>query len=342
MQLPGLLTRFTFWLLLGLLSTFFAEFLSGSAPDFLLTTFGYWGIFPIYWLHTVLIATLVIRKNRSFSLRSLYLASLLFGMYEAYITKVIWEPHWKPDGFHIANIAVVETLLLVLFWHSVFSFLLPLFIGEMLLTDSRHLSELLPQKWRSGLGKQKTNILFGLIASILFANAAASAEDALYLALINCFATTLAILVWRLFTRKKLYDLIDLLPRKWEAIVLAVLLLLVYLNFGFNLNRHVHPGIKGHIAVLMLYAVIILTTSFSIRKDKSTHIDKPQEHKIPANFFSMKNWFVFCISLISSSVLINLLPEIVQELLAGAMFVVYIVLGIFFLGKSIFELFSKN
>jgi len=36
MKKPSFITRVFFWLLLGLLSTFFAEVLSGSAPYFLL------------------------------------------------------------------------------------------------------------------------------------------------------------------------------------------------------------------------------------------------------------------------------------------------------------------
>lgn len=342
MQKPNFMTRVFFWLMLGLLSTFFAEFLSGSAPDFLLTAFGYWGIFPIYMLHTVLLASLILRKKRQFSLRSLYFASLLFGMYEAYITKVIWAPPWNPDGFHIANIALVETLLLVLFWHSVFSFLIPILIGETLLTDSRHLHALLPQKLQVRIGKQKTAILFGGIASILFAAAVTSIDDAISLTLLNCIAATLAILVWRFFTHKKQYDILDLLPRKWEVVVLAFLLLLVYLNFGFNLNRQVHPGFTGHLAVLALYAAIITFAIISVKTDK-TRDEKFQEKAAdPAAGFQMKNWFLFCGSLLISSIGINLLPEIVQELLSGMMFVVYIAAGIIFLALSIRDLGQKK
>ena len=58
--------------------------------------------------------------EKPFSLRTLYFVSLLFGMYEAYITKVLWSPPWNPGSLRIAGIALAETTLLVFFWHAVF------------------------------------------------------------------------------------------------------------------------------------------------------------------------------------------------------------------------------
>ena len=66
MNQPTKTLRFVFWILLGFLSTFFAEALSGASPDFFFKDFGYIGIFPIYALHSLLLAALVIRKDGRF------------------------------------------------------------------------------------------------------------------------------------------------------------------------------------------------------------------------------------------------------------------------------------
>jgi len=60
------------------------------------------------------------RHDRKFSLRSLYFTSMLFGMVETYITKVVWEPYWHPNIFMIANIAVFETIVVVFFAYGFF------------------------------------------------------------------------------------------------------------------------------------------------------------------------------------------------------------------------------
>jgi len=78
-----------FWVVLGILSTYFAEVLSGSQPFVFFIEFGYVGIIPLYALHTLVLSALAIRPKRPFSIRTLYLFSNLFGMYEAYITKVL-------------------------------------------------------------------------------------------------------------------------------------------------------------------------------------------------------------------------------------------------------------
>lgn len=344
MQKPGLLTRISFWLILGLLSTFFAETLSGSAPDFLLTSFGYLGIFPIYCLHTLLLASFVICKQHRFSLRSLFFASLLFGMYEAYITKVLWFPPWNPETPRIANVAVFETLLLVFFWHAIFSFIIPLFISEYLLAKSSRLHNALPEKWKERVSQPKMVILFGFIASILLGNSVPTAAEGIGITLINLFAVSAAILLWRLFTRKKSYDLVDLLPHKIELIILGVLLLVVYLNFGFTLNRQIHPGFIGHTAILAMYAGIIFLTLRSVRNDREkmpTELVQPTSFdSVPA--FQLKHWFLFCGTLLAGVILINLIPQEFQDLLAGFMFLLYSGLGVVFFFISLKNLLFKH
>ncbi len=342
MKKPSFITHVFFWMLLGLLSTFFAEVLSGSAPYFLLEWFGYYGIFPIYCLHTLLLASFTLSNSRPFTLRTLYFASLLFGMYEAYITKVLWSPPWQPDVFRVSGVAVAETILLVFFWHAVISFLVPLFIGENLLTTSLHLRPLLPVKWQERLLNLKFMALFGIIASILVGAAIPTAEEAFLIVFFDCLTVTGLMLVWRFFTRERDSDLIDLLPRGKELMGIGILLALDYVYFGLIMRPEALPDIGGHLTILILYIVIIFLLILSIRKDKQVEVNKISTNTPPALTFTFRHWFIFCSAFVIATFLINLLPQEIHELLVGVVIVANITCGLLFFFLSIRSLFRKE
>jgi len=337
---PG--TKVLFWILLGFLSTFFAEVLSGSQPTFLFQGFGYYGIFPIYALHSLLLAALVISRDKPFSLRTLYFTSLLFGMYEAYITKVLWEPSWNAEAFKIANVAVVETLLLVLFWHAVISFIIPLFWAEGLVSSSHHLTSILPKKWRTRLICFRGSVLVGVLGGIMVGNVLNSVSEALLVTLVDCLIISMMIALWKWFTRKRDYDLRDLLPRKVGLVILIILLVADYLTFGLGLRREVHPGVVGQIAVLALYTVFTMLIILSIRKDRhmSDELDLQPESD-PGNL-NFKHWLVFCVCLVAAAALVNFIPADFQSLLAGIVMITCVGLGIFFLIASVVSLIKKT
>ncbi len=68
----------------------------------------------------------------------MFLAGALFGMYEAYATGVLWAGWGDPPPILLSEVGVIETLVLVLFWHPVFAFIIPVILGEVALTrDAR-------------------------------------------------------------------------------------------------------------------------------------------------------------------------------------------------------------
>ena len=322
--------RSLFWILLGFLSTFFAEVLSGSAPDFFFKGFGYFGIFPIYFLHSLLLVALVIGRRKPFSLRTLYFAGLLFGMYEAYITKVLWEPLWNEEALKAANVAVFETLMLVPGWHALFSFILPLFWIEGLGLASNHLTGMLPGKWHNRLISYPAAVLMGLIGGVMSGRALGDPWKALFLILADCLIMTLMLVVWRLVTRSKRLDLADLLPQKYELLVLGILMVGDYLILSLTIRREVRPGIMGHLAVLLLYALIALLIYLSMRKDRlqgavetvsADNLDK----------YNFKHWLVFCLWLLASALFVNFLPEEIRELAVGVVILAVIGCGLWIL-----------
>lgn len=331
-----------FWILLGFLSTFFAESLSGSMPEFLLTPFGYFGTFPIYALHTLLIAALVISRRKLFSLRTLFFASLLFGMYEAYITKVLWQPPWNEDAVTIANVAVLEFLILVPNWYSLFSFFLPLFWAESLVLSSDHLTMLLPEKWHKRLISYPAAGLTGLIGGFISGNALGTAEGAFTLLLANCLVITLMLGLFKLITRRRHMDLVEILPRRFAVVVLCVLMVIDYLIFGFNLNRHVKPGLVGHVGILLLYIAIGLLIYFSMRKDQQLESVDIESEKTSIAKYTFKHWLVFCLSILVGTILINLLPQDFQDLVSYSFLIILTIIGTIILILSIRDLFRNK
>ena len=341
MRTPKLIHNIFFWIVLGFLSTFFAETFSGSSPDFLFKTFGYFGIIPIYLLHSVLLAALVMQRDKPYSLRTFYLASLLFGMYEAYITKVLWSPPWNPGSLRFSGIALAETTLLVFFWHSVFSFLLPLFWIESLAVPGPHLPGLLPEKWRARLIGKRGAILTGLTGGILAGSAIASPPQAFVILLADSLALSLLVFLFRRSNRETGDSLKDFLPRRGEVIALAVLLLVVYLLFGLFLRREVQPGLAGHAAVLVLYGVIIALMLSSMRKDRQLpdgNTTIPQQNA----GYTVRHWLVLCTSLTLSGTLVGFLPSNLRALLDGVVLLACTVTGMVLFVASLLSLFRKQ
>ena len=86
--------KYLFWLIMGALSTVLAEVVAGSSPFPFFDAWGILVVFPLYTLHILVLSYIVFRKCVP-TLKNLFLAGALFGLYEAYITKVLWTG-WQP------------------------------------------------------------------------------------------------------------------------------------------------------------------------------------------------------------------------------------------------------
>jgi len=338
---PSVFQKILFWLSLGFISTFFAEVLSGSAPYFLLEGFGYVGIIPIYLLHTLVLAGLALRKGQPFSLRTLYFISLLFGMYEAYITKVLWFPPWQPDAFRIAGVAVFETILLVLCWHAIFSFLIPLITAEQWMTSSNRVLRLFPFKWQRRLQSPIAPILLGVFGSIMLGSDIDSSLTALQIVLLNCTVMSVILLCWRWMIRKMDFALKNLLPSGRSLWFFVILLALNYLVMGTLLQTSNRPGAAGHLAVLVIYAWIGFLIWRSYEKDKQ--LPHPEEmDNNPVGRIKFHQWWIFCAALCISSVLVNSMPPTIEFFLATGAMLVMVLGGIAAFVVSTVDLFRKG
>jgi hypothetical protein len=120
-------------ILFGFLSMIFAEVFSGASPLWFLTTWGWFVTLPLYWAHALLLINLALRFERT-SLTQLYLWGIIFGLYEGWITKVIWAGYMGdvPAFGTFLGFAVGEFFVIALFWHAVFSFIIPIMIFQIM------------------------------------------------------------------------------------------------------------------------------------------------------------------------------------------------------------------
>jgi len=102
---PDLRTKVVFWLLLGVLTVAIAEGSVVSAPFALVNPFEAVFAVGFYGSHLLVLARLAFRRGWP-TLTALWLAGVLFGLYELSITKVLWSPPWG-DAISLAHIEVV-------------------------------------------------------------------------------------------------------------------------------------------------------------------------------------------------------------------------------------------
>ncbi|NIA25406.1 MAG: hypothetical protein GWP04_07525 [Gammaproteobacteria bacterium] len=247
--LPRLRTKLAFWLLLGMLSTALAEVTVASQVAPFFTVAGLLIAFPVYSLHILVLGHLVAVRNKP-TVSLVWTAGILFGFYEFLITKVLWNPPWTTDPFRIAGVAIPELLVIGLFYHAFMAFLMPLWIGERSLTNSRSIP--LPKRLArifSGKGRWVAPALFGLVAG-------ATAQERVGLSIASFALAAAGVLWWRRRGHTR-WALIELLPDRREFRWLAGVLGICYLMATVAIRPEKLPGLLGWFSMLVLYAAVI-------------------------------------------------------------------------------------
>ena len=124
-------------LLLGALSMLFAEVFSGASRLWFVDPWGLLLTYPLYLGHAIFLLNVAFLWKKT-SPRQLYFFGMLFGLYEALITKVLWFGYPASTGPTVGYFFGVtwgEFLTLVLFYHPIMSFVVPIFVYEVLSGD---------------------------------------------------------------------------------------------------------------------------------------------------------------------------------------------------------------
>ena len=270
-------TKAAFWLLLGMLSTAFAEVTCGSArfPFFLP-----WGILvvtPLYTLHLVCLASILARTRR-LTWPGLCFAGALFGMYEAYMTKVLWAPDWGLElAVPFAGVMWLHVVLLVLWWHPLMAFIVPLWVGEACLTGSRHVLNALPGVRRATWGGRRGVVGVMVLATAcgLMAGAGVGgvSQGAILVSVLSNGVLLAVLMAWFRRSTGSRYTLTQLLPGPRALKRLFLLLGVYYVFTGFVLLPERLPRIEGHVAVWLVYAVLAALLMRSARTKATDNAD---------------------------------------------------------------------
>ena len=305
-QTAPLRHKLFFWFLLSLLSTFFAEVTIGSQRFPFFTPEGLVWVHSLYGLHTLILAHIVFYYGKP-RFYTLYLAGVIFGLYEFYITKVLWVPSWGPPMISVGGIAAVEVVVLALFWHPFLAFVLPVIIGETKLTHSRETLDGLPPKLQRIFLNRKRAIRWIVSLAILQALSHSGTTPSPLMSFASiCLSAAVPLLFalfWLWITKNRHYTMRELLPGRWGTAVLGILLILYYIAWGIKVRPEILPGLAGQAPVWVIYAMVIYLFILSLNKSRRMRIEPiPGQPFIPSFTF----WILLAILFSSVSAFTNL------------------------------------
>ncbi|MCX7029656.1 MAG: hypothetical protein NTU62_05995 [Spirochaetes bacterium] len=240
-------TKLFFWLILGTLSVFYAEVAGGSAPFPFYDAWGLYAVLPLYTLHIVFLSFAVLRPGRRVPITALFCAGAVFGLYEACITKVIWDPTWGEKGLAVGGVYLAQTAMLVLYWHPFMAFLVPL------LTSSTGVLDSVPTFL--GPAVRTPRVFIGVSKAVN----SPTPLHALVSVLSSAAVPGLLVLLWLRAPgadRRVGLTLSELLPDGRQGLVIGVLLAAYYVVTGFCIRPEAMPRtIVPHLTVWALYVL---------------------------------------------------------------------------------------
>lgn len=329
MNPPSKSRKFAFWILIGMFSVAFVEVPAGSTMFPFWTIWGVLVVLPLYLLHSVFLAAVVFRFGRP-DFWTLYSAGTLFGMYEAYITKVLWISFMPTGPFlTVGGIALFETILLVLFLHPLLAFVVPMLFTERLCTSSSEIAEGLPVRVRESVRKHpKTwiGLLMALLGFMQFVNSPSVLFSFLSGAG-NCLLLGLALGWWRRSGGAR-YSLRELLPGPKGLRNFGIVLLCWYGFWGTAIKHEAIPSvIPGQLTIWLLYAGLLVVFLKCLRGPGGQTSGPPA---IPAPIFTF-SWRGFFLAGVVATVVTTLARAVLisfAELQVLVMFTFYVLTGI--------------
>lgn len=182
---------------IGLLVLVSAEVFSGASVGPGLWTPWTWAVtYWLYFAHFFFLTTLAVRTGRT-SLSALYLWGVLFGLYESWITKVIWYGYGGDGKLALGRLGPYgySELSMVFLFHPVMAFLLPLAAACLVCPPLRALFPDLA--WVTG-ERRWARMVRVYMAATFAATLGMNSGGPLNLAVNVAFLLLLLVVVWRL------------------------------------------------------------------------------------------------------------------------------------------------
>jgi hypothetical protein len=281
------------WLLLTILSITFAEVLSGSAPFGLLNPLEFLFLAAVYGGHLLLLGSFVFRKNRLPTLAALWTAGAIFGMYEFYLTKVLWDKPWD-EAVVTQGIEVLTTVVLVGLWHPFMAFIVPLMVGEQLLVKDPHIAGLFP-KW---MRQPKRWVAVALFLTVATNQGALTANPGVIVVVVPGTALVLAFAARRLVPKEKVASLADILPSGRPLAGIAGVVAATYALFIPLWRPEVSIPVERQMIAWVIYAVLFVLVFRNLRT--SAH---PPVVRVATTMFTRRRVLQFLVVALLASVI---------------------------------------
>jgi hypothetical protein len=291
-EAPSRRVRLFFWVILGAFSVFFAEVTVGSTMFPFFNPFSILVTCPLYALHILVLAPIVVRHPRPL-FASLFFAGALFGLYEAYITKVLWSPPWNDNPVIVGGVAIIESMMLVLFYHAVMAFVVPLVAAERLLTNSGRVAATLKPRLARWIDERWFTVVFAAACGVIQTINSPSLLHTIGSTVSSSGFVLILVLLWKRATKGRLYALSDLLPRRRELGMLAFLLATQYIGLGILLRPEKLPGIGPQATIWGLYTIFILLFLLSLKRQAAQVDAVDPERRTPLPW---QRWLLYAVA----------------------------------------------
>ena len=259
--------RIVFALLVTAFSITLAEVSIGNQPYGLIFPVMWVLLVPVYGLQAILLATFVFRRNPQPTFLTVWLAGVVFGLYEFFITAVLWgEAEWG-TGAGFAGVAWGETIVIALFYHPFMSFIFPLAIVESMMVKRPHIAGLL-SRWVREPGRKTITLIIVLLA-LAPVGLTRFAPAIVHIPL----SLVLTVLVLRWLSKKvpsKVETFAELLPSRREWWIYFSIVAATFAIVG-SLIVWYHQITAGQIfAALTLYTVAVVLLLSNMRHRAAT------------------------------------------------------------------------
>jgi len=259
----GLRTKLSFWLILGLFSTAFAEVTTGSYLLPFVTLPGLLMIVPLYTIHATAALWAVYRYGRP-RFATMYLLGILFGFYEFFITKVMWTPPWG-GSFSVAGIDAWSFVVLALFFHPLVSWMAAAAVTERTTVSSCDAAASLPERLARP-GRLVAAVVFVVVALAHGANG--GSIGAPVSAITTVAVLVLAVRWWRRDPRRTDLSLADLAPRGHQVAWVLGSLGLLYAAGTAVLRPEALPSAGTLLLTAGLYVVVAVLFAAAARRSR--------------------------------------------------------------------------
>ncbi|MHC4396306.1 MAG: hypothetical protein ACYS1A_11695 [Planctomycetota bacterium] len=283
MTQPRVYHRIFFGFLLSTLSMALPEVITMNDPIPWIHPMGYVLGYPVYGLHILVLGGLMYKYSR-IGIVTIMSYGGLFGLYEGYLIKQLWNPNWGAElTVQIGGVRVVHTLMLVFFVHPVLAFLVPLVIAELFLARPGRLSRALPfLRSRNGVFVSVIGLAVWLgliIGSNLpkHGGRAAFAAPVISIVVVGGLAA-----IWLWMFKGNRFGISDLMPQGKGLWILAGLLVLEYVVYSRIFRPEAMPTEwLPHVIVIGIYAFFVTLIMLWGTPNKAT--DRLEENVVNAS-----------------------------------------------------------